>query len=106
MNRLLTALTIPAALMSPAFAQGVPADVACSAFLTMSHDDQMAAMAAAMTRDTIATKAAMATEGTMVTDGTVATAAAMISDAAMAAMVKMCATRPDMTLMDAMHSMN
>jgi hypothetical protein len=99
MNRLLTALALLIALTTPALAQDMPQDIACSAFLTMSQDDQMAAMTEAMSADAMAAGDAMATDDPMAAD-------AMANDDAMAAMVETCTANPDMMVMDAMHMMN
>ena len=107
MNRLLLAFALSISLTSPVFAEGSAQDVACSAFMAMGHDDQMAAMTAAMSSDAMAAEGAMATDGTAkVDDAMQAASGAMSADDQMAAMVKACKAHPDTTMMDAMHMMN
>ena len=99
MNRLLAAMSLSTALITPAFAQDATV-VDCKAFLTMSHDEQKASMEAAMMSDTMDAQAAMAKDGTMKTAG------AMATDDAIAAAVKMCTAHPDMAITAAMHEMH
>ncbi len=111
MNRFFLVIAMSAALAAPALAEGMAQDVACSAFRAMSHDDMMAATAAAMSSDAMSSDAMssdpMATDGAAATtDGAMATDSAMSADDQMAAMVKACTAHPDMMVMDAMHMMN
>jgi hypothetical protein len=124
MKRLLSALLLSTALMTPAFAQDTPQDLSCKDFMAMSADDQMSAMSDAMAVDmkaaegamatddamaadgAMATDDAMAADGAMATDDAMAADGAMVSEDAMAAMTTMCNANPDMMIMDAMHSMN
>ncbi|MEO8244272.1 MAG: hypothetical protein ABI832_18370 [bacterium] len=106
MNRLFLALAISTALTAPAFADTMAADVTCSAFMAMGHDDQMGAMTAGMEADKMAADGAMATDTTTTTAGdAMAAAPAMSADEEMAAMVAACTAHPDMMAMDAMHMM-
>jgi hypothetical protein len=106
MNRILFALAISTAITAPAFAETMAADVACSAFMAMGHDDQMSAMTAAMASDEMAADGAMATDTSTMTGDAMAATPAMNADDEMAAMVKACTAHPDMMAMDAMHMMN
>jgi hypothetical protein len=130
MKRLILALSLSTALSTPGFAQDMPQDIACSTFMAMSHDDQMAAMSDAMAVDMKMPEDAMAADGAMATDDAMAADSAMVtddamaaddttvtgdamasdgamaSDDAMAALVATCTANPDMMIMDAMHSMN
>jgi hypothetical protein len=107
MNRLFLflALAISAALTAPVFADTMAADVTCSAFMAMSHDDQMGAMTAGMEADAMAADGAMATDTTTTASDAMADAPAMSADDEMAAMVAACTAHPDMMAMDAMHMM-
>ena len=106
MNRIFLALAISTALTAPAFADTKAADVTCSAFMAMGHDDQMGAMTDAMASDNMAADGAMATDTTTTAGDAMAAAPAMSADEEMAAMVNACTAHPDMMAMDAMHMTN
>ena len=99
-------MAVMVVLTTPGLAEGMPQDVACSAFLAMNHDDMMAATLVAISSNVMAADGTAQTDGTLATDGTMATDGAISADDHLAAMVKACTAHPDMMVMDAMHMMN